>query len=265
MILRFLGTGPAAAIPRAGHTDAACVDARREGSKSRRRRSSALVSTRSTTILIDVGPDVLEQLAEACLRKIDAVLLTHVHADATGGLPLLNRWVEDRCFSTKLPILTDRKTAAWLVEYYPHLEYLQFVIIKSFDRVRIGDLHILPFAVEHGDVPCFGYTFGNAFAYASDMSGMPSASAKALRRVGTLILDGAFYFHQKKLQKHFTTDEAIAWAVAHGAKDVVLTQIGHTYPPHRVAERELRAYLTRENITGLRVRLAYDGMKRRFT
>jgi phosphoribosyl 1,2-cyclic phosphate phosphodiesterase len=196
MILRFLGTGPADAIPRAGHTDPACVDARR-GGKSKRRRSSALVTTRTTAVLIDAGPDVLEQLAEARPKKIDAVLLTHIHADATGGLPLLNRWVEDRSFSTKLPVLTDRKTAARLAGYYPHLEYLQFVTIKPFDRVNVGDMSILPFAVEHGDVPCFGYRFGADFAYASDMSGLPAASAKAIKGLPTLILDGAFYFFQR--------------------------------------------------------------------
>lgn len=264
MILRFLGTGPAAAIPRAGHTDAACVDARREGSKSRRRRSSALVSTRSTTILIDAGPDVLEQLVDAQPKKIDAVLLTHVHADATGGLPLLNRWTEDQCFSTKLPVLTDRKTAARLAEYYPHLEHLQFIIIKSFDRVRIGDLSILPFAVEHGDVPCFGYRFGRAFAYASDMSGLPSASAKAIRGLPTLILDGAFYFFQKKLPKHFTIDEAIECARILKTKNLILTQIGHTYPPYRIAEYELREYLETRGIHTPRVQMAYDGLRLRF-
>ena len=85
MTLTFLGTGPAAAIPRRGCRCSACVDARR-GGKSRRTRSAVLVMDGKTAILIDAGPDILGQLKRERIRRFDAVLLTHGHSDATGGL-----------------------------------------------------------------------------------------------------------------------------------------------------------------------------------
>lgn len=162
-------------------------------------------------------------------------------------------------FTTKLPILTDAATARRLRTIYPHLECLQFVTIKGFDRVSVGDLEIVPFPVIHGDVPTFGYRFGKQLAYASDVNDIPRRSVHAIKNIPTLILDGAFFFHQKKLPSHFATDETIAWAKRINAKRLLITQIGHTYPPHAKAEQAVRAYIKTNGIKRPAVRLAYDG------
>ncbi|MCK9361558.1 MBL fold metallo-hydrolase [Patescibacteria group bacterium] len=260
MFLQFLGTGPAGAIPRAGHTDAACMDARK-GGKSRRRRSAAFLISKETVLLIDAGPDILEQLQKARPQKIDAVLLTHVHADATAGLPLLDHWAGSMGFATKLPILTDAATARRLRVHYPHLDYLQFVPIKPFDRIQIGDQDILPFPVIHGDVPTYGYRFGKALAFASDANDLPARSRRALKHIPVLILDGAFFFFQKRLPSHLTTDETIEWGQRLGVKQLIVTQIGHTYPPHHKAVTAVRSYMNMHGMKTPAVRLAYDGLR----
>ena len=84
--LTILGSGPAIAIPRPGHRDRTCREARKPGSRSRRMRSSILIKYRGRNILIDIGPDILEQLELAKIKKPDAALLTHAHSDAAGGI-----------------------------------------------------------------------------------------------------------------------------------------------------------------------------------
>jgi ribonuclease BN (tRNA processing enzyme) len=69
---------------------------------------------------------------------------------------------------------------------------------------------------------------------------------------------------QKRLPKHFTTDEAILCAQKLKTKNLILTQIGHTYPPYRVAEYELREYLKTHDIHAPRVLMAFDGLRLRF-
>lgn len=263
MELLFLGTGPAVGIPRDGHDDPTCRDAR-AGGKSRRRRSAALVRTGKTTVLIDAGPDIDEQLEEACVEKIDAVFLTHGHADASGGLDLLNAWAGRQGFATKLPVFTDRNTRQRLQRRFPRLPFLELLPIKPFDDVRVGVLRILPVPVEHAmerGWETFGYRIGRNLGYASDVARIPPRSADALRNLRTLILDAAFYFDKKILPSHLTTDESVAVGRALNVKRLILTQIGHTYPPHRVAVTALRRYLKKQTQGRFKALLAYDGLR----
>lgn len=260
MELRFLGTGPAVGIPRPGHSDLACINARK-GGKSRRKRSSALLRDGRTILLVDAGPDVIEQLEDAGADSIDAVFLTHGHSDACGGLNMLNRWASRQSSGTKIPVMTDPVTLKRLQKRFPNLSCLQLIAIRPFDKVAIGKTNIIPFTVKHSpSAPTFGFLFGKKLAYASDLADIPAESQKYLRGVNTFVIDGTFYFGKKVLPSHLTTDEAIAWGRALNARRLFLTQIGHTYPPHAEAERRLRQYLREQKVTKPSVKLAYDGL-----
>lgn len=260
MHITLLGTGPAVGIPRKGHTDPACRDAR-HGGKSRRRRSSALVGNQNTKILIDAGPDVRQQLHEAEPGFLDALLITHGHRDAVGGLKELDRWVKKH-LSSALPVLADHLTASRLKRRYGALPCLQFVPFEDFEEYIIKEITVTPCPVIHSkDVPTYGYLLNDECFYASDFGDLPEKTVEQVRETPLMVLDGTFWFERKVLPTHLTTDEAIAWGRGLKTKRLVLTQIGHTYPPHNEADRKLKQYLKRLEIKNPSVELGFDGMR----
>ncbi|MBU1032476.1 MAG: MBL fold metallo-hydrolase [Patescibacteria group bacterium] len=259
--ITFLGTGPDSGIPRKGCVDDVCISARR-GGKSRRMRSSALVSSGRVKILIDAGPDILEQLKRAKVRRLDAALLTHGHADACSGLRDLDKWAAAH-LPNGLFIMTDKVTRARLEKRFKDLCALRFVTIRSYAKIKIGNASIIPFSVKHSVTPGFpalGYLFGKQLAYASDAVGIPPCSSVLLRNIRTLALDGA-KFGGKSMAMHFSSHESIRMASKLHAHHLVLTQLGHTYPPHERAEREIRKFLKTSKLKyPKRISLAYDGL-----
>lgn len=253
--LLFLGTGPAEAIPRVGHRDPLCLDALKARSRSRRLRSAAIVRKGETVILIDAGPDIGYQLAAHRIERIDAVLLTHAHLDAAGGLDALNDWA--RAHGRAIPVYTEPATL------YRHGAYerLDYRFIGAGDNLRIGELPILFFRVRHSLQPGFptlGFRFGKS-AYASDAAAVPTASRQKLHGVKTLVLDAAFWFGQK-YRGHLTPDKSVKIAQWLAVDHLVLTQTGHTYPPHVEAEAAVRKH-AHERAPGMKVSIAYDGMR----
>lgn len=263
MTLTFLGTGPAAAIPRRGCRCSACVDAR-HGGKSRRTRSAAFVTDKKTAILIDAGPDIIDQIRRERIRRFDAVLLTHGHADAAGGLRDLDRWMAANNPDSTVLVMTDAMTVRRLRRKYRHLKHLELEPIRPWQTIRVGPMAILPFPVRHSMTPGFptlGFSFGKRLAYASDVASLPSKTKKRLNGTRTLVLDGAMYLG-RTMPAHLSADQAIRIANGLDVKRFVLTQIGHSYPPHEVAQRKIRRYLRKLDIKRpSRVDLAFDGMK----
>jgi len=273
MHLLFLGTGPAEAIPRKGHTDAACLDAIK-GGKSRRTRSSVFLSDGDAKILIDAGPDFREQMKRAFpsvipaqagihrmdsrfrgndkAKRTDAVFLTHAHLDACGGVGSVSRSV---------PIYTDPITAVRLRLCHPKHTFVEFV---PFKPIRIKSVEIIPFPVIHAtspDFPTHGYLFNHTLAYASDMKSLPPKSAALLRQIQTLVLDGAMYLNVQ-MPTHLSADASIQLAAKLRAKNLILTQIGHTYPPHAIAEKAVKKFAASSNLFDpQKIALAYDGLK----
>ncbi len=254
--ITFLGTGSAGGCPRRGHTDELCVDARKRGSRSLRRRSSALLKTKGATLLIDAGPDVLTQLALVRVRKLDAVFLTHEHADATGGLHALNAWLRARGLT--IPLHAFPRT----VKRVHRRDFKNLIPrpITSLMEVMVHDANVASFAVRHGikhDIPTAGFKIGG-LVYASDMDGAPWTSMWVMRNARVLVLDAALW-SIKSLRGHLTVTEAIALAQKLKPKKLILTQLGHTFPPHREAERMVQAYAKLKNVP-FPVHLAYDGL-----
>jgi phosphoribosyl 1,2-cyclic phosphate phosphodiesterase len=265
MQLEFLGTGPARPIPRPGHLDALCLAAE-PGSKSRRTRSAVLVSEDVTRILVDAGPDVTLQLERAAPRRIDAVFLTHGHADAASGLSKLDRWLTD-LGAHDVPLLTDPVTRTRLETRFPRLATLELLQFEPLVELALQGLHIRPFPVRHARdarFPTFGFLFtsvgSDAIAYASDMFALGPGAAALLEGVDTLIADAAMYLGQH-MPTHQSPEAAILLAARLGSRRLVLTQLGHGYPAHESAEAAIRAYRrTLPHPRPERVLLAYDGL-----
>lgn len=267
--LTILGSGPAIAIPRPGHTDITCRDARRPGSRSRRRRSSLLIRHRGRHILIDAGPDILEQLAMAKIKKPDAVFLTHAHADAAGGLDIFAstlRGTDEKPFLlyAEPTVLRRVKKVFSLFHARPKTIFKNIIpkIIRPGRQTSLFGLKITPLRVAHSLTPGFptvGYLVGKKFAYFSDFASIPPSSQKFLKKINILFLDATMWFGTK-MASHQNTAEAIELGRKLGVKKLYLTQVGHNYPPHNLAQKKITAYC-RKNKIKFPVILAHDGLK----
>lgn len=253
--LLFLGTGPADPIPRPGHDDPLCADARKTGSKSRRLRSAALFSKGETRVLFDAGPDIGYQLASNRIHALDAAFLTHPHGDAAGGLASLDAWARER--GVRLPVYTEKATE----RRYGSFPNLAYRFKRPGERAQIGLVRATFFRVTHSaksGFPTFGFRIG-AFAYASDVAALPKTALETLSGVCVLVLDAAFWPGQTH-RGHLTADKSIAYGRKLGVRCLVLTQTGHTYPPHDEAERLLRRHAA-EHAPGMDLVLSYDGLR----
>ncbi len=267
--ITILGSGPAIAIPRPGHTDKTCRDAQKPGSHSRRMRSSILIKYRGRNILIDVGPDILKQLELVKIKRPDAAFLTHAHSDAAGGvddLALFLRGTKVKPISlyAEASVLRRITKISALFHAQPKtiLKTVSQEIIHPYQTVSSFGLKIIPLKVEHALTPGFptvGYLFPKKFAYLSDFASIPPRSLKLLRNISILFLDAAMWFGTK-MAAHQNTAQAIEIGRRLGVKKLYLTQIGHNYPPHEIAQKEINAYC-RKNKIKFPVILAYDGLK----
>lgn len=260
MTITFLGTGPSTGIPRKGCRCRVC----RKGGKSKRMRSSALVTHNRANVLIDAGPDVKAQLQREGVKRIDAVLLTHAHEDASGGMKKLERWASEHQDGHSITVYAEQRTINIIKKRWKTPFPFIFRTVKPLSRIRAGGILVTPFRVSHSMTPGFptlGFKIGSRFVYASDVSDIPNASKNLIRGIHTLVLDGAMYF-KHSIKSHLTVNESIRTASSLNVPNLILTQISHTYPPHEQAKRAIKSYLASQHaLYPKTVKLAYDGMK----
>ncbi|MEK7546152.1 MAG: MBL fold metallo-hydrolase, partial [Patescibacteria group bacterium] len=186
---------------------------------------------------------------------IDAVLLTHAHLDAGGGLRMLSDWAA--AHGVILPVYTEHAT----LRRYGAFSGLDYRCVKAGATAKVGPMSVRFLRVRHSlrsGFPTFGFRIGR-LAYASDVASIPAPSLRQLQGVRTLILDAAFWFEQK-YRGHLTPDKSVKYAQWLGVEHLVLTQTGHTYPPHHEAEAFLKHY-AKSRAPHLKISLAYDGMR----
>lgn len=258
MQLIFLGTGPAEAIPRAGHTDALCADAQKPESKSRRGRSSALLQAGGKNILIDASPDFLAQAEREKIERIDAALLTHSHSDATGGLVDLGKWLA----SFKLdpvPLYGHPETLDWIKKRIP--KNLLPKPVLPYAEEKIENLSILFLPVSHGVKPlaAYGFFFENKLFYASDMEAMEDKGIKMIKGTPVAVIDGTFWDKQI-LRGHMSAAQSLEFGKKINPQKLFLTQSGHTFPPFDAACR-LFGQMVKNKNCAFDAQLAYDGLK----
>jgi phosphoribosyl 1,2-cyclic phosphate phosphodiesterase len=261
MELIFLGTGPSLSIPRSFCHCLTCQKARQLNSRSARLRSSLLLREGKKNILIDVTPDILVQLVKARVSRIEAVLLTHAHYDAIGGLKDLNKFLKrqknyvlfygekENYFFFKKRLGKEKSLFSWQ-SVYPS---------RAF---RLFNFLVTPFRVYHSatpDFPTLGYRINSQLIYASDVKSIPQESEKFFKNISQAILDGCMWFN-RKIPTHLNVAEAIELAEKFKIKKLYLTQISHSYPPYERAAAEIKRYC-QKNKVHCSVCLAWDGLK----
>jgi phosphoribosyl 1,2-cyclic phosphate phosphodiesterase len=237
MTLTFtiLGCGFSGGVPRAGLGWGACDP---NNPKNRRRRTSLLVERRTasggkTSILVDTSPDLREQLYDAGVTWLDAVLYTHPHADHIHGIDDLRAlFIHKR---RRVDVYMDEPTSRALTARFdycfttpPGSEYPPIVTehrIEAGRRLTIagegGPIEVLPILQEHGDIPSLGFRFGN-LAYSCDLSGLPDASAAALTDLEVWVVDALRY---KPHPSHWSVADTLRWIERLRPRRAILTNM----------------------------------------
>ncbi|QQR34981.1 MBL fold metallo-hydrolase [Devosia oryziradicis] len=261
IIATILGCGSSGGVPRIGNVWGACDP---DEPRNRRRRCALLIEGwaeewgEPTRVLIDTGPDIREQLLDAQVDRVDAVLYTHAHADHIHGiddlrvLALHNRKRVDvyytaetghrlheafgYCFSTPPgsdypPILNGHEVSAG-----------QRLVVDGPG----GSIDLLAFGQEHGNITSLGFRIQD-FAYSVDLSGFPEQSFPAISGLALWILDA---LRPTPHPSHLSLPETLAWIARFNPRQAVLSDM-HIDLDYARTEAETPA-----NVTP-----AFDGMR----
>ncbi len=202
LTVTILGCGSSGGVPRPGSGWGACDPAE---PKNRRRRCSILVErvgpAGATRLIVDTSPDLREQLIDARVQHLDAVLYSHDHADHTHGIDDMRALVLH--MRRRIPAYADARTAETLLlrfgyifetppgSYYPpilDLRPLSVGRVLTIDGAG-GEIAALPFSVDHGPgYESLGFRFGD-LAYLPDVSVAPTSAKAAMAGLDLLILD----------------------------------------------------------------------------
>ena len=238
MRFTFLGTGTSNGVPVLG---CRCEVCRSGDPRDNRRRTSGLLETPSTRVLIDCGPDLRQQLMPVEFRKIDGVLLTHHHYDHVGGLDDLRPY----CSFGDIDIYGNEMTVenvrhnfpyCFAEHLYPGVPKLNMHVIEPHQRFMVGDIAVTPVEVMHGAMAILGYRFGR-FAYIIDMKSIHGSEMPYLRGVDTLVVNALRW--EKPHQSHILVGEAIDFSRQIGARRTFLTHLTHLIGLHKEAEKRL--------------------------
>ena len=236
LTLTILGCGSSGGVPRVGYGWGACDPAE---ARNRRRRCSLLVERRegegATTLLVDTSPDLREQLLDARVNRLDAVLFTHAHADHTHGIDDVRPLVIH--MRRRIPIYADAETRALLTmrfgycfETPPGSQYppiLDMNDLVAGEPVLIagqgGAIAAMAYGMEHGNETAHGFRFGPA-AYAPDVSVMPEASKAHLQGLDLLVIDA---LRETPHPTHYSVSDALALIEEVRPRRAILTNL-HT-------------------------------------
>jgi phosphoribosyl 1,2-cyclic phosphodiesterase len=240
MRLVFLGTGASGGTPGRG--------------RSGRLESSLLISN-GTVLLIDVTRDFALQAKR--LARIDAILVTHGHRDAIGGLPSLRRWWLERDGRHPIDIFLSEATAGIIRTRYTRIDHCRLQVVAPGDARRVGSVDVSALTVPHArDARFMTYAWrvsaGNcSVVYASDVAYLTRELERFCAGATVLVLDGAMW--QRRLFSHLTIDESLPTACSWPVDSIILTQIGSTAPSHPALQRVIAALCPK-------ARAAYDGL-----
>lgn len=254
--LTVLGSGTSMGVPTIGCDCAVCLSL---DPHDRRTRPSVMVRYDGRLVLIDTTPDFREQALREGIKKIDAILYTHGHADHILGLDDVRPLSFPRVTGgPKVPLYANERTARVLQHVFKYIfddDYKFGSIAQvALHPVTHAPLELLgatftPIPVIHGEQEIFGYRFGSA-AYLTDFSSIPEPSMKLLEGLDILFLDA---LRHKPHPTHSTLENSVAIAKKLKAKRTFFTHISHDLP-HEETNRALPP----------EIQLAHDGLKLEF-
>ncbi len=257
LTFRVLGCGSSGGVPRLGGHWGDCDP---DNPRNRRQRCSLLITrtskTGQTSVLIDTSPDMRNQLLDAGVSSLDAVVYTHAHADHVHGIDDLRMLVMNS--RRQMQVWADGDTTDALLgrfgyifvqpkgSSYPPICELNTITGDTTINGDGGPIILTPIKVAHGNIDALGFRVANV-AYMPDVSEIPAAAWAQLGGLDLWIVDA---LRRTPHPTHSHLDNTLAWIARSGTKAAILTNMHNDLD-----------YATIDAETADNIRPAYDGLE----
>jgi len=235
--ITFLGTGTSTGIPMIACDCIVCTSADK---KDKRLRSSIMVESEKTRIVIDTTPDFRYQMLRENIKYLDAVLFTHPHKDHIAGLDdvrAFNFFQQQpmQVYANQMTIdaLMREFAYAFADKKYPGVPSLDLNSIV-LDPFIIGDIEITPIQVWHMKMPVFGFRFGD-FTYITDANRIENDEKEKIRGSKVLVVNA---LRKEKHISHYSLEEAIDLVLELKVPKAYFTHISHQLGKHAEIESD---------------------------
>ncbi|MBS1738131.1 MAG: MBL fold metallo-hydrolase [Bacteroidetes bacterium] len=250
LTITFLGTGTSSGVPMIA---CGCEVCKSNDFHNKRLRSSILVQSALTTLVVDTTPDFRTQMLRAGVNKLDAVLFTHPHKDHIAGLDDVKafNYFQNKDMDVYANELTQRalkREFAYIFDEqkYPGVPSINLHLIDSKPFV-VGDIPVIPILVYHLNMPVIGFRFGN-FTYITDANRIDPEELEKVSGSKILVLNA---LRKKKHISHFSLSEAIELSQRLDMPNTYFTHISHQLGLHQEVNSDLPSG----------THLAYDELK----
>jgi len=234
----------------------ACRVCKSDDPHDKRLRPSLLISRGGHNVVIDTTPDFRQQALRVGLDRLDAILLTHGHADHILGFDDIRPFnIRQR---SAMPVYGNeetfriiRRVFAYVFDDKPTLSTVPSVTLNIADRpIQLLGVPFIPVPLLHGEMEVLGFRFGRA-AYLTDFSKIPDSSLALLEGLDELVLDA---LRDVPHPMHQTVEQALALIQQLKPRRAWFTHIAHDLP-----HAETNARLAKMGFP--HVQLAYDGLE----
>jgi phosphoribosyl 1,2-cyclic phosphate phosphodiesterase len=250
LTITFLGTGTSSGVPMIACGCEVCTSTNK---KDKRLRSSILVQSKTTTLVVDTTPDFRYQMLRANVKKLDAVIFTHPHKDHIAGLDDIRAF---NFFSHKpMDIFANSLTEEALrrefvyvfsENKYPGLPKINLNTIAT-EPFMVGDIPVTPIIVYHLKMPVLGFRFGK-FTYITDASRIEESEKQKIIGSEILVVNA---LRNETHVSHFTLNEAVALVDELKIPSAYFTHMSHQIGKHEDVNKKLPEH----------TQLAFDGLE----
>lgn len=248
--VRVLGCGTSSGVPTIGCDCDVCTS---DDPRNNRLRSSLYIEKGDVRLLVDCGPDFRQQALRERIRRVDALFITHTHADHINGIDDLRaiNWAQQG----SIDVLSNAKTLESLSAIYGYcfnppqlgggVPKLKFHPLEAGKTETFHGLEVTAIPVFHGKIPILGFRFDD-FAYLTDVSFIPETSFPLLKGIDTLVLSA---LRNRPHETHFSVEQAVAEATRLAPRQTYFIHMTH----------DLDYEKTNESLPD-NMRLLYDGL-----
>ncbi len=247
--ITFLGTGTSSGVPLIGCSCEVCTS---PDKKDKRLRSSILVQSAATTLVVDSGPDFRYQMLRANVKHLDAIVFTHPHKDHIAGLDDVRAYN----YFTQQPmnVYANEMTQEVIIREFPYAfadtKYPGVPDIKlnaiTNEPFVVGDIPVEPILVWHLKMPVLGFRFGK-FTYITDANRIEESEKEKIKGSEVLVLNA---LRKEKHISHFNLQEAVNLALELQVPKTYIIHLSHQMGKHEEVNAELPPG----------IELAYDGL-----